>query len=260
MLQTFSKRWRIFTEYTARDWNVFSENILKYIILSSIVLNYEIRMRATSIKLDEETIDELDTEADERDLTRSQYLRRIIDARHETQADAATTDFADIDERIDQLEARVDRLDESKQTETVSERATPALGERCDEESHDAQARHETDTDPLAHERTEATADDADSHTEREAIEAILHDWRPGRSLDKRERQREVGRAVIEWLRGQTVASASEFKAELESDHPVEGQSPQTWWKQTAREALKRAQERGLVEFVDGRKEWRWTG
>lgn len=62
-------------------------------------------MRPISIKVDETVIEELDAEADERDLTRSQYLRNIIEERHETER--ITEKY---EAEIDQLESRIDEL------------------------------------------------------------------------------------------------------------------------------------------------------
>lgn len=66
---------------------------------------------------------------------------------------------------------------------------------------------------------------------------AVLTCWRPGRNREKREQQRAAGKAVLEWLRDQEVASAADFKEVVEPEHPVDDQSPSTWWKKTGREA-----------------------
>lgn len=92
-------------------------------------------------------------------------------------------------------------------------------------------------------------------------LDEVLSGWRPGRSPgEKREQQRGAGRAALEYLAERDTATAAEFREDVEPDHPVEGQSPSTWWKKSARPALTRARDRGLVTFKDGSKEWRWKG
>lgn len=46
----------------------------------------------------------------------------------------------------------------------------------------------------------------------------------------------------------------------VEPDAPVDGQSPDTWWRKSARPALERARDAGLVTFTDGSKVWEWVG
>jgi len=92
-------------------------------------------------------------------------------------------------------------------------------------------------------------------------LDGVLADWRPGRSAgEKREQQQAAGRATLEFLRERGSATATEFREHVEPEHSVPGQSPGTWWKKTAREALQRAREADLVTFKDGVKEWRWRG
>ena len=204
-------------------------------------------MRPVSFKLEEEMIDDLDAEADERDLTRSQYVRRILDARHETAADSREENESEsVEEEIEILDEKMTDL--SERVEELEERR-PDRRDRAG--SHEP--RSEREQSPR--ERAES-----DENATESPIDAALDGWRPGRNRDKRKEQRRAGRAVIEYLQEQKVASAVEFREDIETDHPVTGQSPPTWWKKTGREALNRAQDAGLVEFVDGRKEWKWRG
>ena len=94
-----------------------------------------------------------------------------------------------------------------------------------------------------------------------EEIEAVLDSWRPGRTPEEREERRAAGTAVLRWLRDRgQPAQAAEFKDELYDEHGIEGQSPDTWWRKVGRAELEHAQEEGLVQFVDGYKEWEWVG
>jgi metal-responsive CopG/Arc/MetJ family transcriptional regulator len=70
-------------------------------------------MKTLTLKIDEDTVDELDEETDERGYSsRSEYLREIIDARHE--ADEVRAEYEELlDElrqELDQAEARADDL------------------------------------------------------------------------------------------------------------------------------------------------------
>lgn len=118
-------------------------------------------------------------------------------------------------------------------------------------------------TEPTADDRP-GRADDGEREPGAEAaadsISAALEGWRPGRSREEREPRRAAGRAAVEYLRTQTVATAADFQEEVEPKYSVEGQNPETWWKNTARPAIKKARAAGLAEFVDGAKEWRWNG
>lgn len=89
-------------------------------------------------------------------------------------------------------------------------------------------------------------------------IETVLAGWKPGRSYEKQQEQRAAGRATLEYLRQVGEATAGEFRAEVEPEHSVEGQSKTTWWKNSARPALKLARESGVVSFTDGSKVWEW--
>lgn len=92
------------------------------------------------------------------------------------------------------------------------------------------------------------------------SIGDILEGWRPGRATgEKRKQQRAAGQAALAYLRDQDVATAAEFRRDVEPEYPVDGQSTETWWKKTARPALNRGRDAGVVTFKDGVKEWRWT-
>lgn len=92
-------------------------------------------------------------------------------------------------------------------------------------------------------------------------IDDVLDGWRPGRSPgEKREQQRAAGRGALEYVRAVAAPTAAEFRGHVEPQYPVDGQSAETWWRKTARPALERARDEGLVTFNDGVKEWRWVG
>ena len=70
-------------------------------------------MRNTTLRLEEETIGELDEEADEHGLSRSEYLRMLIRTRHEhdERDDEYGERIAERDERIEDLEQELDAKD-----------------------------------------------------------------------------------------------------------------------------------------------------
>lgn len=228
-------------------------------------------MRPISIKLDEETIETIDAEAEENDLTRSQYLRRIIDDRdaiedgtpvsreslqplveqavQETVADLAV-DVDDLTERLARLEATDDRPASGEAPRTTG---PPRDTEPFTERSEHTPAPDSTPT------KAHTPAADGASHIDEE-IETLLEGWRPGQSLARREERRAAGRAAIEYLRENDVASASEFKRDVEPEHPVSEQSTDTWWRKTAKPALKRAEIKGWADYETGKGDWHWIG
>jgi len=132
---------------------------------------------------------------------------------------------------------------------TDKERVEAGTGQEAESASHEDIM--ETVDGP-----TESVADDTTAETDE-----IIADWRPGRSADeRREQRRAAGKAALEYLCDRGAATAAEFKQDIEPEYPVDGQSTDTWWKKTARPALDLGKETGVVEFVDGIKEWRWVG
>jgi len=61
----------------------------------------------TTIRLNDELIEQLDTEAEERDVSRSEYVREILHDRHETDVLEA-----EVDRLRERLEAREERIGE----------------------------------------------------------------------------------------------------------------------------------------------------
>jgi Arc/MetJ-type ribon-helix-helix transcriptional regulator len=219
-------------------------------------------MQPTTLRLPDELVAQIEDRADEQGYSsRSEYIRVVLREHVEDETgegddrDQASA-IADLTERVTDLEERLDRREASH--EPKSYHRDPSTQKRSESVTADTDDREEQVAP--ASDDASATAE-ADAETApAEDIDEVLTGWRPGRNQEKREQQHAAGRAVLEWLRDQEVASASEFKAHVETEAPVTGQSPPTWWKKTAREALKRAQDAGLVEFVDGRKEWKWRG
>lgn len=69
-------------------------------------------MDPITLRLSKETIDDVDTEANDHDLRRAEYLRRIVENRHEHERvrDEYEATLAEYEERIAELEQEVERL------------------------------------------------------------------------------------------------------------------------------------------------------
>jgi Arc/MetJ-type ribon-helix-helix transcriptional regulator len=81
-------------------------------------------MKTLTVKIDEDTVDELDTEADERGFSsRSEYLREIIDSRHEAD---------EVRQELDQAEARAEDLRRQLQERGEVEEKVETLVERTE--------------------------------------------------------------------------------------------------------------------------------
>ncbi|EMA47962.1 ribbon-helix-helix domain-containing protein [Halococcus saccharolyticus] len=65
-------------------------------------------MRETTIRLDEELIEDLDDEADEKGMTRSAYIRQILTQRPEVSPTTAES----LKERLDEVEERIGELED----------------------------------------------------------------------------------------------------------------------------------------------------
>jgi hypothetical protein len=238
-------------------------------------------MKVTTLRLPEDLHEALETEAGDRETSLAAYVRTILHQRDDldlvggqntqpntppntspntdpnTLPDTLVETIAALDERVSELEERLDQQATATREPRSEQEGPPQESTESDESAtHDDRAAQSSQVVTDAPERS---VDDAEA-APRSAIDEVLTGWRPGRNRDKREQQLAAGRAVLEWLREQKVASAADFREDLEPEHPVSDQSAATWWKKTGREALKRAQEAGLVEFVDGRNEWTWTG
>ena len=90
-------------------------------------------------------------------------------------------------------------------------------------------------------------------------IAEVLDGWPPV-GEQKREQRRQAGRVALEYLQEVEKATASDLKKNAEPNAPVDDQSPDTWWKNSARPAFKQAEDAGLVTFTDGSKVWEWVG
>jgi len=86
-------------------------------------------MRNVTIRLRQDLIDSLDDEADDRDVSRSEYIRQILDDRHEVD---------ELRDRLDAREARIDELEEQLARRSQIGEKVDTLAKRVDEQDTDA--------------------------------------------------------------------------------------------------------------------------
>jgi chromosome segregation ATPase len=88
-------------------------------------------MRNVTVRLHEDTIDDLDNEADERDISRSEYIRQILRERHETEQ--LTEEVSTLQERLQTREERIDKLEEQLARRSQLEEKVDVLAKQQDE-------------------------------------------------------------------------------------------------------------------------------
>jgi Arc/MetJ-type ribon-helix-helix transcriptional regulator len=208
-------------------------------------------MEPTTLRLPEDLVADLTEEADDFGYSsRSEYIRHIL--RNRTNSDPNTprnrngagsnTTVDALVDRVDSLETRVQALEDDTGSSTSVE-----MGETTETTSTESE-----DDDRLI---PDVTSYDGDI----DVIDEVIEGWCPGLEAgEKREQQRTAGRAALEYLRSSGTATAPEFRADVEPEHQVDGQSPDTWWEKTARPALERARDQEVVVFNEGANEWRW--
>lgn len=129
--------------------------------------------------------------------------------------------------------------------------------EELEEEAIQEDLAADVDPEPEQRDLQEDLAvDDGD------VVEELLDDWKPGRSQEEREERKDVGRAALELLidDGGELERA-DFVDELLPEYDVEDQSEDTWWRKSARPAVTRAVDAGLVERHHGPPHtYEWVG
>jgi hypothetical protein len=72
-------------------------------------------------------------------------------------------------------------------------------------------------------------------------VERVAEEWDD--TEDRLADRKAAARAVLEYARERGSVSKQEAKEEVYPEHPVEGQNPRTWYRQTARPVLNEAAE-----------------
>lgn len=93
-------------------------------------------MEAITLRLEQNTIKSLEDEADEHDITRSEYLRRIIERRSEY-------------EEIDRLRGELERVKNERNTLIQEREDTTAIVEYVDQERELEERRRRRQASPI---------------------------------------------------------------------------------------------------------------
>lgn len=199
-------------------------------------------MKVTTLRLPEVMYDTLEDEAEAEEKSVSEYIRGILRDRENT-----TTEY---DDRIHELEDRVDdleqRLDDRDQGETEPTDANGEIGGTA------GRGTRSSGVAPQGSGGQDTGAPD-------DRIAGVIQQWRTGRNQEERAARREIGRAVLEWLRDQDgKRSKTDFIAALYEETHLENQKEGTWWETTARESLQLAVDAGLVD--DPGRRYVWAG
>lgn len=88
-------------------------------------------MRSLTVRVPEELIDDLDEEAEEREQSRSEYIRQILRERHETAA--LREEVERLEERVESREDRIDTLQEQLSRRSEIEEKVDTLAQRQEE-------------------------------------------------------------------------------------------------------------------------------
>lgn len=92
-------------------------------------------------------------------------------------------------------------------------------------------------------------------------IDDLLEDWKPGTSLEDRQKRKQIGRQALVWLHNQgNPAQKAEFIDALYEDTHLENQAEKTWWEYVIKPPLKRAREADIVEYTPGSSVYEWIG
>lgn len=95
-------------------------------------------MKNVSVRLDAETVEEIEDEADGRDISRAAYLREIIESRHESEALES-----EIERIRDEYETQVERLQNEKQALIEDREEKQELREYVEQEKSLVEKREE---------------------------------------------------------------------------------------------------------------------
>lgn len=228
-------------------------------------------------------------QADERDRPKKWVIQQAVDgARGEesvygdmvtpgdTSTDRTAPGDTSIHQRLDELEQRLADLEAGEASPDLrppSETPQPAA-ERSGETGGDT-SRSDTDHTGGASAGREVALQANDEAGDLSAgddsdvdLDDLLREWRPGRSSEDHRERRASARAVLEFLRDRGSATRGDLVDELHPEHGVDGQSEETWWRNTVRGTLEEgtggalaiAADAGLVEREQGPPHvYRWV-
>jgi predicted transcriptional regulator len=209
-------------------------------------------MKPVTIRLDEDLVDALDAEADDRDVNRTEYVRNILRNREAVRdntrdntgeyAEANTTEY----ERT-----RDNTTDNTREYDTLEERLVDLEARVEDLEAGGGGAIAPT---PLATDTRHADVEPSDAVVE--ALEAS--GWSHGRNREERERDAAVAAWALEVLR---EADGECRRADFPLDALDDERATDTVWLEVIRPAvLAVASETDAVETSTNDQRYRWVG
>lgn len=188
-----------------------------------------------------------------------QYLKEETDDIRERldAVEARLGDLRDVEQRLDRqqelLEEQAQRIEQlEQQLQQGIEADTTETGGATGDEST-AVTRSTGDTTSTAVEEPDVVETIDDAVQVARARFAEEHD--PQRA----ERMAEAGRAALEALQERGEMFAKDFREDLASEYPIEGQSEGEWWRETVEPVLEIAEDWGLVFNAHGH-EYEWIG
>lgn len=203
-------------------------------------------MKRITAKLSDEQREWVEQQAEQRDRSQAEIMRAAVDlARGEPSVLRNGAQHSEVN-HSDAQRSESNRID-VHHDDALRDRVD-TLEQRVDDLEDRVPDRESDETDGLDQGQGQDSGSD---------LEDALTGWDPGRNPVEREERRESGLAVLEWVREQDRGvKAADVKHALYEDHGVDGQSEQTWWEQTAREALSHAAERGYIDSSGVTYEW----
>jgi len=176
-----------------------------------------------TVRLDEERAEWVADQADKRDASQAWVLRMAVDAARG--ADSAYPDSGS-EHTTDRLDSITDRL--ARIEAAVSKDVDGAGANRTDSPVNGA---NRTDSSSSGANRT---ADAVESRIS-ELVDGVSSGWDDDGRLQIR---RDACRAALRQLYQDGELSKSTALEEIEPEHPVDAQAPESWWRQNVRDAV----------------------
>jgi len=208
-------------------------------------------MKPVTIRLDEDLVDALDAEADDRDVNRTEYVRNILRNREAVRDNTRDNTSEYTEENTGEYERTRDNTVENTREYAALEARVEELEERLDDLEAGADAIAPT---PLATDTPGAEVEPSDAVVD--ALEAS--GWSHGRNREERERNAAVAAWALEVLR---EAGRECRRADVPLDALDDDRKPDTVWHQVVRPAiLQVAAETDAVETSTNDQRYRWVG
>ena len=213
-------------------------------------------MKPVTIRLDEDLVDALDAEADDRDVNRTEYVRNILRNREAVRDNTSdnTGEYAEANTR------KYERTRENTTDNTTDNTGEyDALGERVADlearvEELEAGGGGAISPTPLATDTPSADVEPSDA-----VVDALAASgWSHGRNREERERDAAVAAWALEVLR---EADRECRRADVPLDALDDDRKTDTVWLEVVRPAiLQVAAETDAIETSTNDQRYRWVG